>query len=259
MLKKSLVALFLCVSTLSAINAYADYVLNRGDQLTITTGVPSFDSIGNQTNVTAGSWFGLDLNGNGTINGTEKTALAEGEHGIWIGFTTPAGASHSGYPTAGDSNSIDAPWFLFGNTGSDYTPITPITGTPTALNFSGWTMNWSWNGSPAINLGSGAWGAGFSDGTGNLIWDGLDDHAYSLDYHASVPASDPNFGGVKYALHLEGRVICFDQPCLVYATTVPEASTYDMLLVGLSLVGYVVHRRGKVKLRSYQVWPGDQA
>lgn len=49
------------------------------------------------TDVTAGSWFGMDANGNSIISAGEKTAI--GSHdGIHIGFTSTATGSHSGNP-----------------------------------------------------------------------------------------------------------------------------------------------------------------
>lgn len=232
MFKKSLLALALgTTASLTAMSAHA-VAVNTGDKLLMTAGVVTTAS-SVVTSVT-GSYFGMDTNGNGKIANNEKTALSNGTTGLVIGVTTTAGASHSGAPTAGDTNAIDAPWNFFGNTGSDYTPTTPITGSTTAgLNFSNWTV--TWNGIPAINMGGGAWGTGFSNGVANFVWDGVYGHAYTLDYTATVPVGDPSkFGGVKYALHLEGTVA---------AAPVPEASTYGMMLAGLGLVGFAARRR----------------
>ena len=230
--KKTMFALAIgSVGILGAMSAHA-VNLNNGDQLTINTGVVVTDSYGNQTNVTT-SWFGMDTNGDGKIAGTEKTALSQGTTGIIIGQTTTAGASHSGAPTASDTNAITAPWFFFKNTGSDYV-TTAITGGTGGLNMSGWTV--TWNGIAAIPMGSGAWGTGYTNGVANFTWDGTYGHAYTLDYHATVPANDPsNFGNVPYALHLQGTVNA--------AAPVPEASTYGMMLAGLGLVGFAVRRR----------------
>lgn len=206
--------------------------------LTITTGVNVYDAEGNYANVASGSWFAFDFNGNGNISGTEKSALSQGTTGLVIGVTTSPGASHPGPPVPGDANEITAPWLWFGNTGSDYLTI-PVTGdTVSGLNMSGWTV--TYNGS-TINMGNGAWGAGFSNGIGRLVWDGVDGHAYTLDYHASVPFGDPGgFGGEPYALHLEGCVL--GTPESVCAP-VPESSTYAMMLAGLGLVGWGARRR----------------
>ncbi len=88
------------VGIMGAMSASAAGV-NAGDTLSITAGVPAFDGSGTQTNVSSGSWFAMDTNGNLKIAGTEKVALSEGTTGLVIGMTTSAGASHAGAPTAG--------------------------------------------------------------------------------------------------------------------------------------------------------------
>jgi hypothetical protein len=229
MLKRSLLALALGTATLTAMSAHAVSV-NNGDKLNITT--PTLDGNGFVQPAT-GSWFGMDANGNGVINAGERIPLSQGTTGLVIGVTTLPGASHIGAPTAGDTNAIDAAWSFFGNTGSDFLSVA-VTGSTTAgLDMTGWRVTWS--GIPSINMGGGAWDAGFSDGIGNFVWDGVYGDPYTVDYHATVPIGDPsNFGGVKYALHLQGTV-----------TAVPEASTYGMMLAGLSLVGLRLRRRAK--------------
>lgn len=166
-------------------------MLNTGDVLNITAGVTHYDSNNDPTNVTA-SWFGMDMNGSASISGTEKTAINPGtDGGVFIGTTQAPGR-------------IDY-WSFFGNFGYDYTTVAPTGGTTAGINLSGWVINW--NGIPAINMGSGAWGAGFSNGVANFVWDGVYGHAYTLDYAATVPLGDPSgFGGVRYRLHLEGMV-----------------------------------------------------
>jgi len=139
-----------------------------------------------------------------------------------IGVITSPGASHSGAPTAGDTNEITAPDLFYSNTGSWYSTI-PITGSTTAgLNMSGW--NWPWNGIPGIPLGSGPWqptncaslgctGYTFTDGIGRLQWDGVYGHGYTLDFASTVPVNDPsNFGGVHFYTHLEGIVAAAPVP-----------------------------------------------
>lgn len=236
-LKKTLFALAIgSVCIMGAMSAHA-LTLNAGDVLSIAAGVNAYDANGNFTNVSSGSWFAMDTDGNGKIAGTEKVALSQGTVGLVIGMTTSVGASHGGAPAAGDTNAITAPWAFFGNTGSDYLTVAVTGDTTSGLDFSGWTV--TWNGIPAIPMGSGAWGAGYSDGVANFAaswsWSGNEFDmpfiAYTLDYHATVPLGDASgFGGVKYALHLE-------------AVPVPEASTWGMMLAGLGLVGFAVRRR----------------
>jgi len=219
--------------------------LNNGDTLTINAGVEVYNSDGDVINL-SGSWFAMDTNDNAKISGSEKVALSQGTTGIVIGTATPAGASHPGFPTGTDYNAITAPWSFFGNTGSEYTTVGITGSTESGLNMSGWTM--TWNGIPAINMGGGAWGDGFRNSVGNFGWSGAYGSGYILDYHATVPLGDPSgFGGVKYALHLEGCVPTASpelNTCLPYTPSpTPEASTYAMMLAGLGLVGFAARQR----------------
>jgi len=103
--------------------------------------------------------------------------------------------------------------------------VVGVTGSTAAgLDLSGWCV--VWNGATPTNVGSAAWGAGFSNGVGNFVWDGVYGHGYTLDYHATVVGDDFSLG-VPYALHLEGPV-----------QAVPEASAWGMMLAGLGLVGF---------------------
>jgi hypothetical protein len=218
------------VGIMGAMSAHA-VAFNNGDALSITAGVDAFDTNGNFSNVSSGSWFGMDTNGNLKIAGSEKVSISQGTTGLVIGTTTSAGASHAGAPVGGDTNAITAPWNFFGNTGSDYLTVAATGSTDAGLDFSGWTV--TWNGIPAIPMGAGAWGVGYAEGIANISWDGTDGGAYTLDYHGTVPLGDASgFGGVSYALHLEGTV-----------AAVPEASTYGMMLAGLGLVSFAVRRR----------------
>lgn len=47
-----------------------------GDFLTINSGVVSYDSYGNQVNVSGGSWFALDYDSSSQITGPEKIAIS---------------------------------------------------------------------------------------------------------------------------------------------------------------------------------------
>ncbi len=237
MKKTALTAALATVLGFAAANSMA-VAVNTGDILTITAGVQLFDSNGNPTNVTPGSYFGMDTGGDAKIAGTEKTPLAMGLNGIVIGAITTAGASHPGAPTAGDTGTVDAPWNFFGNTGTHFNTVA-ITGSTTAgLNMSGWNVTWA--GIPAINMGGIAWGAGFSNGVGNFAWSGVYGTAYTLNYQATVPIGDPSgFGGVKYKLFYTGVVNA--APVQPPAVPVPAAAW----LLGSGLMGLVGVARRK--------------
>lgn len=220
---------FLVGSMVAGAGAHAA-ILNLGDTLTIRTGVPVFSANGDQVDVSNGSWFALNLNGNRRIEGTEKSVLAQGTDGIVIGMTSQPGAYHAGLPSSGDSNAVTAPWSYFDNTGSDYLVI-PITGGTNGVDMRGWHAAWLTISS--LPLGSGAWDAGFLDGIGNFSWDGLYGSSYTLDYRATIPANDPSgFGGLQYGLHLEGTV---------ERASIPEPAT--LTLIGAGLLGMQLRRR----------------
>ena len=193
------------VSVIFSMSSYAA-ALNTGNRLTINSGVYAYNNSGYTTGVSSGSWFGYDLYGNGTITGNHQVALQQGAEGFIIGVTQAIGTpTHTGAPTATDWNSITAPYAFFGNTGQEYT-TSPITGsTEAGLDFSG--FNWAWAGLDNNNLGSGAWGAGYTNGVANFVWDGIYGHSYTLDYHATLPISNASgFGNIGFAYHFEGTV-----------------------------------------------------
>jgi hypothetical protein len=148
-------------------------------------------------------------------------AELEGFNGLKLGSTQTASGSHSGLPgctngvggcnNPGENPGIDQPWQFFGNTGMDFTTVATnvsVTSPNTAtVNFSGWTV--TWNGIPAISMGSGAWEAGYTSGQAKVTCQSTcaDGENYTLEYLATVPANSPNFAGVSYHLHLEGKVV----------------------------------------------------
>lgn len=228
---KTKVALALAL-TMGASAAHA-VALSNGDTLSITTG--ALDGSG-YVLATGGSWFGMDTNAKGGITASERVQLSQGTTGIVIGAITTAGAyRNGGVPfvpaTAGETGTIVHSWDFFNSVGTNFNTVAITGSTEAGLDFSGWQV--AWNTIAAIPMTGGAWGTGFTDAVANFSWDGTNGGAYVLDYHATVPLGDPsNFGGVNYALHLEGTV-----------AMVPEASTYGMMLAGLGLVGFAVRRR----------------
>ncbi|HSH28862.1 MAG TPA: VPLPA-CTERM sorting domain-containing protein [Thiohalobacter sp.] len=200
----------------------------------------------------SGSWFSmraLDLDGNG-VPETDIFTPISSLNGIVLGTAQAASGSHSGSPgcTAGvgtctdtdpssESPNIDNPWGFFGNTGMHQTTsaasVLSASGNSATVDFSGWNV--TWNGIASIPMGSGAW-AGNPEGVATITCgvDCGDGDSYALDYSATVPLGDPSgFGGVAYAVHLEGSVSAVPVPAAVW-------------LFGSGLVGLVgVARRRK--------------
>ncbi len=205
MKKQILSAAILATLGMVAANSAVAATLAAGDVLTITPATLSTTT----GYVTGGSYFGMDTNGNGIINASEKDGLSQGVQGLVIGSAQNMGGynTHSGIPStvSGDSSNINAPWAFFGNTGKNYTTSAITGGTTHGLTMGGWTV--SWNGIAAIPMGAGAWGTGYSNGIANFTWNGAIGGAYTLNYHGTVPLNDPSgFGGVKYALFFTGTV-----------------------------------------------------
>lgn len=171
---------------------------------------------------TGGSFFTMDGN---------FGAIVESDLGLVLGTAQPFSgtAPSSGSPYPGDGSNITKPWVFFGNNGTNFSasPITAVS--DTEIDMSGWRV--AWGEAPSINMGSGA-NATISCGTCS------NGSAYTLDYTAVVPPGDPSgFGGVVYALHLEGTISQQVAPI-----PVPAA----VWLFGSGLIGLVgVARRRK--------------
>lgn len=153
--------------------------------------------------VTAGSYYGMDLNGDGLIKPNERVPISPGPSGgITLGVLQPASGSHSGCPDGTESPGPDMPWCFLGITG-----MHQITGTPVVANadgtfdFSGWGV--TWNGIPNIPLGSSPDNNSGLARVSCVNTPCLPGDVLNLDYDAVVPSGDPSgFGGVAYTLHL---------------------------------------------------------
>jgi len=171
--------------------------------------------------VFSGSYFAMDTNGDGAFAKSERTGLEQAtdvvKSGLKLKTIQAAAGTHAGEPDGTESPGIDAAWNFFGNTGlhktTTSTSVLSDNGTGNAtIDMSGWAV--TWNGIATIPMNSGASGTiGNPDGVGVLTCanDCRSTDTYTLDYSATVPAGDPSgFGGVSYALHLEGNISTFN-------------------------------------------------
>ena len=134
------------------------------------------------TNVPTGSYFGMDTNGNGTIQNGEKNAISQ-TGGVDLGGAQAVGA-------------IDNTWSFGGNTGNHFTVgALSIVDDGALLAGANWRVNW--NGGD-IDMGA---GGNMTVVCGNQCETG---DTYVLDYATVVPTG--GFKGFNYTLHLEGTV-----------------------------------------------------
>ena len=211
MKNKTLIGL-LAVSSMGTVSSV--YAFNTGDVISFKPGESSCESgIGVYPNcsygtvVQTGSYFAMDVNGNGKFSTGERIAIAPGtDGGIIIGALQPITSSHGGCPNGTESNTIDAPWCFFENTGMHQTVSIPVTDNGNGtLDFRGWSVAWA----GITNIPLGGDPANFPVDTGNATVTcthtpcNVGD-TYSIDYTGHVPLGDPSgFGGVWYQVHLE--------------------------------------------------------
>jgi len=173
--------------------------------------------------VTEGSYFGMDLSGDGIVKRTERTAISQNA-GLAIGRAQDASGSHIGDPDGTEAPGIDNAWGFFGNTGLTYTisPTYPLTDDEegnVTLDFSGFGV--TWNGIPRIDMSNNPW-EGNEPGVAILTCavDCLEGEAYTLEYSATVPPGDPSeFGGVKYNYFLTGTIAIPPAPAVTAEDT----------------------------------------
>ncbi len=188
------------------------------------------------TDIASGSFFSMDSNGDGSVAGSEKVPL---QVLTTLNFAdlTPATGSHAGSINGSESPVSDI-WEFFGNTGMDYLTSPMVDNGDGTVDMTGWNV--TWNGIAVIPMGGDP--ANFAGDTGLGILScgacGVSD-AFTLDYAAHVPLGDASgFGGVAYALHLEGTVAS------VSSVPVPAA----VWLFGSGLLGLVGVARRKSRV-----------
>ncbi len=240
-MNKKIIGAAVVAAMASGFSTTASAALASDAQLDFIPGVTSLNSSLVPV-VKSGSYFGMDVNGNGIISFGERVALSQND-GLRLGTIQGASGSHGGLPNGSESPGFDNPWAFFKNTGMQYssspTNVLSDDGNGNAtLDFSGWGV--TWNGIPAINMGGGIQDCGtandgvcinpsdgsdiagtFDNGTGVAIITCAVDCAagdtYVLDYTAIVPQADAsNFGGVLFQLHLEGTVAAVPVPAAVW-------------------------------------------
>jgi len=179
--------------------------------------------------VDAGSFFTMDGNPGGAIDGGAVPLMLDGSDQSYNGPVFGPGNAYAG----GNVGPI-ADWAFFGNTGTNTHAGLTVSGNDTAVDMSNWSVNWGEV--PFINMG-GPGGVGTLSCTGGVDANACElGESFTLDYSAVVPAGDPSgFGGVAYALHLQGTV--------VNAVPVPAA----VWLFGSGLLGLVGVARRKAR------------
>jgi len=176
-------------------------VLDPAAFLLFTTGNVAIPSV--RPPLGNGSWFSMEV----IANTPTHTPIA-GFNYLQLGIIQPAS-------TVPLSPNIDQPWSFFGNTGVHQSTVAVTIATDdgagnVTLVFAGWDV--SWNGIDSIPLGSGqdngiATLTCFIDLLGGTPGDCSPGDEFSLDYRAIVPPGDVSgFGGVNYALHMEGVI-----------------------------------------------------
>ncbi len=197
--------------------------------------------------IVSGSYFSMDQNGDGSISGSEKAAITALAPLNFADLTVATG-SHSGLNNGGVAPEVPVSdiWNFFGNTGMDYLKknmANTIGNTDTGGNvdMTGWTV--TWNGIPTIPMGGDTANFPIDTGIGAITCSPncAVGNAFTLSYAAHVPLKDASgFGGVAYALHLEGTVM--GAGTVVPSVPIPAA----VWLFGSGLLGLVgVARRKK--------------
>ncbi len=191
------------------------------------------------TDVT-GTYFSMDTNGDGTTQGSEKTAFAPGtQNGVHIGTLQSVGQ-------------IDATWSFFSAPGNVYTtaPVVEVgthTGNTAVLDFTGWTVNWGTV--PLIPMGGDPTNYPTDTGLATITCSTVscsNSSTFTLDYAAHVPKGDPSgFGGVYYQVHMGLNTVT---GIASHVETVPVPAA--VWLLGSGLLGLVGVARRKKKAQA---------
>jgi len=234
-MKKSILAASITMALASTVQAdLPPNVRLDFDQGVKTTTTFTYNGNTYTNTTTAGSFFSMDADVNGTVAPGEITVIGPNNGVIVDGVTTQAASgSHGGAPGClagvdpgcnggggvGETPDIDAPWLFFSNTGMHQTtsPVSASTDDGAGnveLDLTGWNV--TWNLIPSIPMGGDAANFGVVGNTGlgtmtctvgGVASDCIDGADYALDYNATVPLNDASgFGGVPYVLHLEGTI-----------------------------------------------------
>jgi len=153
------------------------------------------------TSVT-GSYFAMDISGDGVISPDERIAALPGtDGGIVIGALQLATGSHSSCPNGSEISPVDSPWCFGGNTGMHQVTGIPVTDNGDGtLDFTGWGV--TWNGISNIPMGAVVSNAVLSCSSTPCTVNDI----YEINFTSSVPINDPSgFGGLGYQLHLESN------------------------------------------------------
>lgn len=212
-------AAFACVATLG--------ITTTAEAALISTAILNFDAPVYDENslVTSGSNFGIDANGNFTIELSERTGLVS-NNGLKLGVTQPASVA---------SPDIDQPWWTFGQQGIHYTtsPINILSDDGQGnveLDFSGWSVNWN---NIDFAMGGNSWGSN-PDGVAQMTCsnDCSNGDSFSIFYTATV--TEGPFQGIRYRLGFDSNA-----PILAALAAGGSGPTEDLGIIATGTISAV--------------------